>query len=75
MMLIQEVSREYSAAPRPRNPPPPTFWEDVKLICPISKLHEIEPWKDPGRCPRCGNFIEKNGYPFRNVGMSRSSER
>ena len=65
MLLIQQVNREYSAEPRPRTPPPAMVWEKVKPTCPVSTLHDIEPWKDPGRCPRCGNFMEKNGYPFR----------
>lgn len=51
------------------NPAPerlaPLVWRDTKLICPVEADHFIEPWNDPGRCPRCGNFMERNGIPFR----------
>ena len=65
MMLVQQVYREFQDQPRPRVPPPATYWEKMQWACPVSKLHRIEPWNNPGRCPRCGNFLEKNGYPFR----------
>lgn len=65
MMLVQQVYREFEAGPRPRVSPPATFWEKLKPACPVSERHRIEPWNDPGRCPRCGNFMEKNGYPYR----------
>jgi hypothetical protein len=41
------------------------FWEKCKLSCPVKPKHFVEAWNDPGRCPRCGNFMEKNGFPFR----------
>jgi len=40
-------------------------WEKYPLKCPVTPTHFVEPWNDPGRCPRCGNFLEKNGLPFR----------
>ena len=40
-------------------------WQACQLACPINPKHFVEPWQDPGRCPRCGNFMEKNGFPFR----------
>ena len=40
-------------------------WQKFKPACPVDTKHFVEPWKDPGRCPRCGNFMEKNGLPFR----------
>ena len=46
-------------------PPPQLVWRDLPLACPMDPKHAVEPWKDPGRCPRCGNFLEKNGFPFR----------
>ena len=42
-----------------------TGWHELKPVCPTNPEHFVEPWKDPGRCPRCGNFMEKNGFPFR----------
>jgi hypothetical protein len=65
MMLVEDVCREFQGEPHPRISPPVTYWEKMKPACPVSKLHRVEPWKDPGRCPRCGNFLEKSGYPFR----------
>ena len=40
-------------------------WSKIELACPVSDKHSVEPWKDPGRCPRCGCFLEKCGLPFR----------
>jgi hypothetical protein len=40
-------------------------WLHFKLQCPVSPLHKIEPWKEPGKCPRCGLLLEKNTLPFR----------
>jgi hypothetical protein len=40
-------------------------WQMHKPACPVDSKHEVEPWNDPGRCPRCGNFMEKSGIPFR----------
>lgn len=41
------------------------IWEKFKPACPVDSKHFVEAWKDPGRCPHCGNFMEKNGLPFR----------
>jgi hypothetical protein len=40
-------------------------WEKFSPRCPVDAKHVVESWKDPGRCPRCGNFMEKNGLPYR----------
>jgi hypothetical protein len=40
-------------------------WQKLAPACPHGPKHRVEPWKDPGRCPRCGNFMAKNGLPFR----------
>ena len=48
-----------------RERPRPLVWRNFKLTCPVEPKHFVEPWNDPGRCPRCGNFLEKNGLPFR----------
>jgi hypothetical protein len=47
------------------HPVPPLVWEEATLACPSNPKHFVEPWNDPGRCPRCGNFLEKVGWPFR----------
>ena len=46
-------------------PVKPPGWKKVELACPVSAQHRVEPWQDPGRCPRCGCFMEKSGLPFR----------
>ena len=40
-------------------------WRELKLTCPVRWKHFVEPWTDPGRCPRCGNFLEKHGFPIK----------
>jgi hypothetical protein len=40
-------------------------WVDVKLQCPVSRLHRIETWEGPGKCPKCGLHLERNVLPYR----------
>jgi hypothetical protein len=40
-------------------------WVNFKIRCPVSALHRVRAWNEPGKCPRCGNFMEKNALPFR----------
>jgi hypothetical protein len=40
-------------------------WVRFKISCPITPSHQVEAWNDPGKCPRCGVFLEKNALPFR----------
>ena len=40
-------------------------WVTLKLRCPVSKTHHIEPWKDPGQCPRCRAYLERTVMPYR----------
>lgn len=40
-------------------------WQKFELACPVDVKHHVEAWNDPARCPRCGNYLEKNGFPFR----------
>ena len=53
-----------SVNPR-RGRAPKLIWHGFELACPVDAQHHVEPWRDPGRCPRCGNYLEKNGLPFR----------
>ena len=64
-LLIEQPLREFSEKPVASPALTASFWEDRKIFCPIGKTHRVEPWHDPGRCPRCGNFIEKNGFPWK----------
>ena len=40
-------------------------WKNFAPACPVNAKHSVEPWNNPGRCPRCGVFMELNGLPFR----------
>ena len=40
-------------------------WIQFKIRCPLSTVHKVQAWNDPGRCPRCGIYLEKNALPFR----------
>lgn len=40
-------------------------WFDFKPQCPVSKSHRVEVWNNPGKCPVCGSFLERDGLPFR----------
>jgi hypothetical protein len=40
-------------------------WLDFKLQCPVSPSHSVQSWSEPGKCPRCGIFLDKNGVPYR----------
>lgn len=39
-------------------------WVPVKLRCPVSAHHRIEPWRQPGKCPRCGSYLERALTPY-----------
>jgi hypothetical protein len=40
-------------------------WLHFKPRCPVSAIHNVQVWNDPGRCPRCGTYLEKSALPFR----------
>ena len=40
-------------------------WLKYQLACPVSPLHRVRAWKQPDKCPKCGNFLEPNAIPFR----------
>jgi len=40
-------------------------WVAIELRCPVSPLHRVKPWKDPGGCPRCGHRLERALVPAR----------
>ena len=40
-------------------------WVKFKLACPVSARHRIRTWKQPGKCPQCGVFLEGGGTPFK----------
>jgi hypothetical protein len=40
-------------------------WLQFRLQCPVSAAHRVEAWNEPGKCPKCGLFLEKGALPFR----------
>ncbi|MGB7745729.1 MAG: hypothetical protein WBN75_00370 [Verrucomicrobiia bacterium] len=36
-----------------------------KPACPVSPLHQVRAWNRPDKCPKCGEYMEQNGLPFR----------
>jgi hypothetical protein len=40
-------------------------WLHFEPQCPLSPLHSVEPWNEPGACPKCGVFLDKNAVPYR----------
>jgi hypothetical protein len=40
-------------------------WLDFKLQCPVSPSHSVQGWGEPGKCPKCGVFLEKSAVPYR----------
>jgi hypothetical protein len=65
LMLVEHTLRQFQPANRSKVSAIPSHWENVKLACPVAKSHRVQPWNDPDRCPRCGNYMEKNGFPYR----------
>jgi hypothetical protein len=59
-----------AALSEPHNHLPPTgrgalTWVKREPRCPVSRFHRMEPWKQPGQCPRCRTFLEQSLLPFR----------
>ena len=40
-------------------------WVHFKLQCPTSSVHRVQSWSEPGKCPRCGVFLEKHALPYK----------
>jgi hypothetical protein len=40
-------------------------WIQFKLQCPVSPIHRVQDWTDPGKCPRCGIYLERSALPYR----------
>jgi len=43
----------------------PRLWLKFKPACPVSPRHFFRLWKRPGKCPRCGTFLEPGALPYR----------
>jgi len=64
-LLRDSATAQLRYPPKPNLPARPMVWQHPKPVCPVDARHRIEPWNDPGRCPRCGCYLERNGFPFR----------
>lgn len=40
-------------------------WLHFKPVCPVASQHRVSEWQQPGKCPKCGYFMECNAMPFR----------
>jgi len=65
LWLAENVWSVFSPKRRPQGSPRQSLWENLKPVCPVTGSHRIQPWNEPGRCPRCGTYLEKNGFPWR----------
>lgn len=65
LRLLENVWSVFLPKHRPQGPVRQWRWEEVKPVCPVSGSHRIHIWNAPDRCPRCGNYLEKNGFPWR----------
>ena len=75
------LRRQEPAGVRKKANSPPTFqsalsrlllagakqyrWLSFDAACPISPRHRIQKWNWPGKCPKCGLFLEQSAIPFR----------
>jgi hypothetical protein len=35
-------------------------WLHFKAVCPVVAQHRVKDWQQPGKCPKCGYFLECN---------------
>ena len=40
-------------------------WIQFTPQCPVSAAHRVQEWSDPGKCPKCGVYLERGGLPYR----------
>jgi hypothetical protein len=40
-------------------------WVRFEPACPVSPFHRVAPWNEPGRCPRCGVYLERSALPLK----------
>ena len=38
---------------------------EFKMRCPVSAMHRVQIWNEPGKCPKCGLPLEKHPLPYR----------
>ncbi len=40
-------------------------WYQLVLECPSKVKHRVHSWKEPGRCPRCHDYLQRGALPYR----------
>jgi len=40
-------------------------WIEFKPACPVSERHRVRIWKQPGKCPKCGVFLDGSAAPYK----------
>jgi len=65
VLLRDSAVAQLRFPPKPTIPARPLVWDRPQAACPADARHRIQAWNDPGRCPRCGCYLERNGFPFR----------
>jgi hypothetical protein len=65
LALRENPVRVFQPGYRASMKPVESKWILVKLRCPMAAYHRVEPWQDPGRCPKCGTLLDKNAFPYR----------
>jgi ribosomal protein S27AE len=40
-------------------------WQEYRLQCPVTAWHRVREWNEPGKCPKCGVFLDGGGTPFK----------
>ncbi|MGA3268978.1 MAG: hypothetical protein ABSE16_19435 [Verrucomicrobiota bacterium] len=65
LYLMENSWNNFTPGQRPTAVARPWSWISLKPVCPVARFHRIDPWREPGRCPRCGTFMEKNVFPYR----------
>jgi hypothetical protein len=65
LWLIENGQSDFLSEPRRPVATSTWRWIELKPACPVTGFHRIEFWSEPGRCPRCGNYLERNAFPYR----------
>jgi hypothetical protein len=63
--LVENPWKVFAPGRRASGSLPQRRWVEAGLACPVAGSHRVKPWNAPGRCPRCGNYLERNGLPYR----------
>jgi hypothetical protein len=65
LRLIENPRNDFLSKPDEPSKSGAWRWIELKPVCPVAGFHRIEFWSEPGRCPRCGGYLERNAFPYR----------